>query len=319
MAGTVVTTFNTKNTKPASGMDLQGAGGSVQGSVPLMQGSSPAMQGSSPALQVTADPSNMYSVGSGATNTNGVVLGENTTVDPNAAKRAALVNSLLGRKGDVQAIYDALFGDLDTLLKSKAGELDTQYDGQLSKASQDFADVLPTIDQSYAALGSYDSTQRGDNRKKAQTGYEDTVKTIGTNKTKDQAALGQYGNESKAKIQADKDAALRYIDSSANTTDTQALQDASNSLDTNLSQAKVTQAGLGTDGNASQQVKGLTADNGRFQAAIDSLHSIVNSSMPSSVKQAAVEAVTNAGGLSDADKKKVQAQFGNVYAEQATL
>jgi hypothetical protein len=257
----------------------------------------------------------------GATDANGTVQGEATTdtVDPNAAKRAAIIAALTGKRGAVEDAYNALFGDLGTLLKSRADALEGQYGQQLGKASQEFADVLPTIDSSYAALGSYDSTQRGDSRGKAQKGYEDTVNTIGQNKAKDQAALGQYGNESKAKFQADKEAALRYIDSAANTTDVNALQDASNNLDTNLSQTGVTRASLGTDASAAQQVKGLTSDNGRFQAAIDSLDAIIKSSMPTDVKAAAVTAVTNSAGLSDADKAKVQAQYGNVYAEQQAL
>lgn len=256
----------------------------------------------------------------------GHVLGETTTTpaqtttpDPNAARRDQLRSSITGKKDEVQAAYDALFGDLQNLLKAKSGDLNTQYDKQLKTASTQFADVLPTIDQSFAALGSYDSTQRGDNRAKAQHGYEDTVNTIGANKQKDMAALGQYGNKSKAEIQADKEAALRYIDSAPTTTDVNDLQTADNNLAENLSKTKVTAAGLGTDASAAKDINSLTADNGRFQAALDALDSVVKSSMPNSVKQAAVEAVTNAGGLSEADKKKVQAQYGNVYAEQQAL
>lgn len=283
----------------------------------LQDGSGIPLQGSSPQLQATANP---LDFGGGA----GTVMGSTTgTADTgsgtDAAKRAALIQAILSKKDAVQQAYDALFGGLDTLLKARSGELDTQYGDQLKKASTEFADVLPTIDASFAALGSYDSTQRGDNRAKAQSGYEDTVKTIGANKEKDQAALGQYGRESRAKFQADKDAALRYINSAQDTTDVNALQDAQNNVDTNLSQAGVTKATLGTDASAAKEVRGLTSDNGRFQAAIDSLDAIVKSSMPDSVKQAAVKAVTDAGGLSDEEKKKVQAQYGNVYAEQQAL
>lgn len=264
--------------------------------------------------------------GQGATTDTGAATGTGVggggaapTYDPNAARRAQLLGQLTGKRQAVQDAYDALFNNLDTLLQSRTGELNTQYDQQFKKAGQDFADVLPTIDSSYAALGSYDSTQRGDNRSKAQKGYENTVATIGQNKQKDQAALGQYGNTSRAKFQADKEAALRYIDSAPGTTDVQALQDANNNLDTNLSQTGVTRAGLGTDAAASNEIKGLTSDNGRFQSALDSLDAVIKSSMPTSVKDAAVEAVASAGGLSAQDKAKIQAQYGNVYAEQNKL
>ena len=232
---------------------------------------------------------------------------------------AALLAALRSKRSAIDEAYNALFSDLDTLLKARAGELDTQYGDQLKKAGQDFADVLPTIDQSFAALGSYDSTQRGDNRAKAQKGYEDTVKTIGSNKEKDMASLGQLGIKNRAEIQADREAANRYIDSAANTTDENALREANNNLDTNLSKAKVTRATLVPGASASQSIKDMTADNGRFQSAIDSLDAIFKSSMPDSVKQAALTAVTTAGGLSDEEKKKAQVQYGNVYAEQSAL
>jgi len=310
--------------KKVTGTQLQGGGAGIplQGSSPSLQGSSPNLQGSSPALQVTADPSNYMSIADpsvGATDTGGQVQSASTTVDPSVARRNALIALMSGKRSAIDEAYNALFGDLETLLQSKAGELETQYGGQLKKAGEQFADVLPTIDSSYAALGSYDSTQRGDSRGKAQKGYEETVSTIGQNKTKDQAALGQFGNESRAKFQADKDAAIRYIDSAAGTTDENAVREANNNLDTNLSQTGVTRATLGTSGSAASQIKGMTADNGRFQAAIDSLDAIIKSSMPTDVKAAAVAAVTSAGGLSDEDKKKVQAQYGNTYAEQAAL
>lgn len=323
MANGVVATFSGTPQKRTTGIQLQGGGAGIplQGSSPSLQGSSPNLQGSSPQLQVTANPMDFLTLGgasSGAT-TDGQTLGASTTVDPTAARRAALINALTGKRSAIDEAYNALFGDLDTLLRSRAGELESQYGGQLKKAGEEFADVLPTIDASYAALGSYDSTQRGDSRGKAQKGYEDTVQTIGQNKAKDQAALGQYGNESRAKFTADKEAALRYIDSAAGTTDEGALREANNNLDTNLSQSRVTRASLGTDASAAQAVRGMTADNGRFQAAIDSLDAIVKSSMPTDVKQAAVKAVTDSAGLSDDEKKKVEAQYGNVYAEQATL
>lgn len=328
MANGVVATFSGTPQDRKTGIQLQGTMPTLQGSVPSLQGSSPSLQGSSPELQVTSDPMDFlgadYGAVLGATEDLGGFTGGGTAaaapvVDPAVARRAALIAALSGKRGAIDEAYAALFGDLDNLLRSRSGDLETQYGSQMKKAGDEFADVLPTIDSSYAALGSYDSTQRGDSRGKAKKGYEDTIQTIGQNKTKDQAALGQYGNESRARFQADKDAAVRYIDSSADTTDENALRDASNNLDANLSQAGVTRATLGTDASAAQQVRSMTADNGRFQAAIDSLDAIIKSSMPTDVKAAAVTAVTDAAGLSDEDKKKVQAQYGNVYAEQATL
>ena len=240
-------------------------------------------------------------------------------VDPDAAQIADLRSRITGRGSEIADAYEILFGDLDKLLRSRSTELEEQYGDQLETASNTYAEAIPEIDASYAALGAYDSTNRGDARTKADKGFQETTKTIGKNKEKDLAALGQYGKEQRARFKADRDAANRAVSSAGETTDVDALRGLANDLDTNLSQTGVTRATLGTDGSARKELGKLTDDAGRYQAAVNALDSIINSSMSGAVKQAAVTAVTDAGGLSDVEKKKIQDTYGNVYSEQAAL
>jgi hypothetical protein len=255
----------------------------------------------------------------GATTDVGDGGGSRAQADPDAGQRSTLKNRIAGRGNEIDAAYGSLFGDLNSLVSARDAELETQYGGQLKKASDQFTEALPMIDQSYAAIGSYDSTQRNDSRGKAKKGFEETTQTIETNKGKDKAALGQYKREQEAKFTADKEAAKRAVASAGETTDVGALRSLSNDLDTNLSATGVTKATLGTEGAAKKAVTDLTGDNGRFDAAINALDSIIKSSMGSDVKAAAVKAVTDSAGLTDEEKKKVQAQYGNVYEEQAAL
>lgn len=240
-------------------------------------------------------------------------------VDKDAALRNTLKSRIGGRGADVDAIYQALFGDLEGLLRARDAELEDQYGSQLKKATETYTDALPTIENSYAAIGSSDSTDQADAKTKADKGFKETTATIGQNKAKDKAALGQYGNENRAKFTADRDAAKRAIDSSRDTTDVDALRGLDNDLAGNLSQAGVTRATLGTDGAARKSITDLTGDNGRYDAAVNALDSVIKSSMSGAVKSAAVKAITDAGGLSEDEKKKVQQTYGNVYAEQAAL
>lgn len=240
-------------------------------------------------------------------------------VDPDVAIRAQLRGEIGARGGEVDAVYNSLFGDLDNLVRARDSELTTQYGQQRGRAGEQFAEALPAIDNSFAALGSYDSTQRGDSRGKAKKGFEDTVATIGQNENSDKAKLGQYRNEQAAKFGADRDTAKRNVARAGSTEDVGALRGMRNDLETNLSTAGVTRATLGSDGAARKTVEGITANQGRYEAAVGALDSILKSSMASDVKAAAVEAVTNSAGLSDEEKKKVQEQYGNVYAEQAAL
>lgn len=256
---------------------------------------------------------------SGVGGSGGYRGGGGGTVDKDAAQRNALKSRISGRGGEIDAIYNALFSDLETLIRARDAELEDQYGGQLKKATDTYTEAIPAIDTSYAALGSYDSTQRTDSRGKAKSGYEETTKTIGKNKQKDKAALGQYKRENEAKFAADRDSAKRAIASSAETTDVGALRGLDNDLSGNISQAGVTRATLAPDAAARQAVTGLTSDNGRYDAAINALDGIIKSSMSGAVKSAAVQAITDAGGLSDEEKNRVKQTYGDVYSEQAAL
>jgi len=270
-------------------------------------------------LKLQPNPGNPQKASTASTSSLSSGGGGGAQADPDEPVRAKLKGEIKGKAGSIDAIYNALFGDLDNLVRSRDAELTTQYGSQRGKATEQYTDALPQIDQSYAAIGSYDSTQRGDGRGKAKKGYEDTLNTIGTNEKTDKAKLGQYRNEQRAKFTTDRDSAKRNISRVDETTDVGALRALRNDLEGNLDTAGVTRATLGTDGQASQAIKGLTGDAGRADAAINALDSIIKSSLGSDVKQAAVKAVVDSAGLSDEDKAKVQATYGNVYAEQQAL
>lgn len=291
----------------------------LPGGQTLKNGVSGAQGGSFVADNIE-NPSNVG--GGGGTGSTSRTSGSGSgsgTADPDVAQRNMLKGRIGGRAPEIEAIYNALFGELDNLVKSRDSELESEYGGQLKKASDSYTEAIPQIDASYAAVGAYDSTNRGDARKKADTGFKDTTETIGKNKQTDKAKLGQYSTENRAKFSADKASALRAINSANETTDVGALRGLDNDLAGNISQAGVTRATLGSDGSARGEVSRLTGDNGRFQSAVNALDSIIKSSMSGAVKEAAVKAVTDAGGLSDEEKKKVQETYGNVYAEQQAL
>lgn len=240
-------------------------------------------------------------------------------VDPDIALRAKLRQQILGRGGDIDSAYGALFGDLDKLVKSRGSELEGQYGDQLSKVAEQYTGAIPQIETSYAAIGAADSTDTSDAKTGAKKGFDETTSTIGKNKQADTAKLGQYSKEQRAKFGADRDAAKRNVSRAGETEDVGALRQMRNDLETNLSSAGVTRATLGTDQGARGEVANLTKNAGRYEAAVNALDSILKSSMSGSVKEAAVNAITSSAGLSDEEKKKVQQQYGNVYAEQAAL
>ena len=239
--------------------------------------------------------------------------------DPDIAVRNQLRAEIGGKGGELDAIYAALFGELDNLIRSRDAELEEQYGGQLKKATEEYTGAIPTIESSYAALGAGESTDQSDAKTKAKKGFDETTETIGKNKQADKAKLGQYGNEQRAKFSVDRDSAKRNIGRAGETEDVDALRSLRNDIEGNIDSARVSRASLGTDQGARGEVSRITADAGRFQSAMNALDSIIKSSMSGSVKQAAVEAITDSAGLSEEEKQRVRQQYGDVYAEQAAL
>lgn len=239
--------------------------------------------------------------------------------DPDAALRAALKAQIAGYGDDVNGVYGDLFHDLTVLLQSRGKELESEYGSQFKKTADQYAEAIPQIETSYASIGAGDSTDNTYAKVGAKKGFDDTTATIGKNKRDDEAKLGAYGREQRAKFEADKVAAARNIARAGETTEVDALRSLRNDLESNLDTARVTRASLGTDSGARGTLAKITANNGRYEAAVGALDTILKSSLSGGVKKAAVEAVTENAGLSEEEKKKVQETYGNVYAEQAAL
>lgn len=232
-----------------------------------------------------------------------------------ASKASKTRGDIRNRGAELNAIYNALFGDLDTLLKARSGELETQYGKQFEDAAKSYASSIPTIQNSYAAIGAADSTDTSDAKDNAKDAFDTTNRTIGENKTKDLTAVGQYGREQRAKIQADQDALNYNLGQLDSTTDQGALDSMRGDVESRIGSANTTRATLGTDGTARNELSALTADNGRFESASNALDSLLKSSMSGAVKQAAVKSIVDNAGLSDDDKQKINMQYGNVYNE----
>lgn len=265
------------------------------------------------------DPVQLASYAGSTGGGSGVSDAEQARLAAEAAERGTLKSEIAGKADDIESAYGGLFGDLNSLIIARDQELEGQYGDQLKKAGEQYAGAIPEIETSYAAIGAADSTDNTYAKGKAKKGFEDTTETIGKNKEGDKAKLGQYKKETEAKFTTDREAARKLIADSGGTEDVDALRSGRNALDSNLSTVGVTKATLGTDGSAKKAVSDLTKDGGRFEAAVNALDSIIQSSLSGSVKEAAVKAVTDSAGLSEEEKQKIDAQYGNVYAEQQAL
>lgn len=240
---------------------------------------------------------------------------------PTAAEkeRGGLRNEITARVQEILAAYEQMFGGLDNLLRDRARTTEDEYGGQLSKTTKQYADSLPMIQASYAALGADSSTDNRDAGIKAKEGFDETVGTINKNKAADLSKIGQFGTEQKAKWAADKDSVARLGGRVGSVEDTGELRQARNDVESKLGSVRADLGTLDTDAGARSKLSSLTGDNGRYDSIVNSLDNIIKGSLAGSVKQAAVQTVVDNAGLNEAEKKKVQALYGNTYAEQAAL
>lgn len=291
----------------------------ANGGIRALNGNTPLGQGAgfAPGVTQIADP-----VGGGSSSYSGgstVDSAEAQRLAAEEAERQALRGEIGGYTDDLEDLYTQLFADLDALISARSGELETQYGDQLAKASKQYSSAIPEIEGSYAAIGAADSTDTTYSKNNAKEGFDETTKTIGANKDKDKAALGQYAKETKTTFETERDSAKKNIERAASTDDVEALRGFRNSVESTIDSGKVKKSTLGTDEGARGEISKLTQDAGRFDSAMSALDNIIKSSMSGAVKGAAVKAITDSAGLSDEEKKKVDEMYGNVYAEQSAL
>ena len=245
-------------------------------------------------------------------------------VDPREAQENAERGKLRGdihaRVNDLNALYNQLFGNLDNVAAERARELEDNYGEQLGKAAQKYADGVATIDNSYAALGSGDSTDRTYAKNSAKSGFEETNKQIKKNKEEDLAKLGNYVEGTKAKWRADHESANRLNGRADEVKDLTELRGGRNSIEDKIGNVKADIGNMNTETGARGKLSELTGDGGRADSLSSALDSILKSSLGGGMKEAAVDTIGNAAGANkgqiDEIKKKNAAQFGDAYTAQ---
>lgn len=230
--------------------------------------------------------------------------------DIQAAKKAKLVgklrNETRGYAPEVNTIYDQLFADIDTLLNSRRKDIEETSGRSIGDLTKKYVSSIPGIENSYSAVGAGDSTWAGDSKDDAKEGFESSVKQVGDQKGKDLAALSQYGEETKAGWNADREALNRIFSRLDETDNENDLAAGRNTVETKLAGAKANRATLMTDEGLKGKINAGTDSSSRLAGIQSSLDSILNSSMANSVKDAAVQAVGQSAGLSDAEKDQIK-------------
>lgn len=227
-----------------------------------------------------------------------------------AAKIAGLRGDIRGYQDDVDSVYNQLFADLDTLIRSRAEEIDKTAGENIGKLTDQYVGSIPKIESSYASLGAGDSTDNTYAKVDAKTGYDGSVKEVGKQKEKDQTTLGEYDQTTRAGWGADREALNRIFGRLDETENEQDLVNTRNEVENKLGTAKATRASLMTDKGLKGAIADKTNGASRFDSIQGSLDAVLNSSLSGAVKEAAIQAIGQSAGLSDEEKNQIKANSG---------
>ena len=239
--------------------------------------------------------------------------GGGVMTDP--AELARLRDDIRAYADQINAVYESIFGNLEDIGKERIGEIGKTYGENVNKVTGQYTSSIPRIEGSYAALGAGDSTDTRDAKIGAQSAFNESVETLGDAREADEAKVGSFLSENKARYGADQESLNRLVDRVDETQDLGDLRSARNDVEDRLGQVKADEGSLMTDEGARGKLAGLTKDGGRFAQVTSALDNVLNSSMAGSTKAGAVKAIIENGGLSDEEKQKVKLQYGDVYNE----
>lgn len=236
--------------------------------------------------------------------------------DPVAAEIAAKNTRLLEKRnaitdlvGSITGVYDALYGDIDTVAKDKTTSLDTKYAREISNLTDEFNSQFPVIGQSYTGRGAYDSSYRQDAEGVATGGFQRSLGDINYNKQEDLTALGKEIATTKGDIKAQRDGVWAILEQIASIDDENALTNLRNELDTKLRTVQALRTGTMSKDSYMQTLNKTVPGAARAGQIRTNLQNILKSAIPTALKRSVATQLVNGAGV---DPEIAQALMGEV-------
>lgn len=120
------------------------------------------------------------------------------------AEARKLRESILGRRGEVQSILDAILGNIDTELGEAKGRRTGQFDRDVDSLVGALDAAIPDIQNAFAAMGLSNSTYKGDRVQDTRDSYGKSYED--TNRQLNEDLTGFQRNAASKKAQANTNA-----------------------------------------------------------------------------------------------------------------
>jgi len=217
----------------------------------------------------------------------------NPDVDPNLLNP---VKQQLSQKiAAINALYDALYGDLGTLYQSKRGELDENYKGERDKSTRAYEETARILPTQYAAQGIRYSSYYENADKKAGDSYNEGLGELEKGYNQNLGQLGGAYNQQRTAFDVGRQQ-LGQINPGAYGSVSQAqgsLQNL-NSLEGQLAQQR---AGLGTNSSYIQQLNQIAPGKSTVPDALKKqLEELSTTSIPGSAKATIANGIIKQAG-----------------------
>lgn len=195
----------------------------------------------------------------------------------------------------INALYDALYGDLGTLYQSKRGELDQNYQGERDKSTRAYEETARILPTQYASQGIRYSSYYENADKKAGDSYKEGLGELEKGYNQNLGQLGSAYNQQRTAFDVGR-GQLGQIDPNAIGSVSQAqgsLQNL-NSLEGQLAQQR---AGLGTNSQYIQSLNQIAPSKSTVPDALKKqLEELSTSSIPGSAKATIANGIIKQAG-----------------------
>jgi hypothetical protein len=305
----------TGTTSNPVGIATFGAGTSgIQGGSAASLGAAPAAIGQSSSSPIQGSQVNPGFVSN--TQSPGMVLSANTTLDPaavaaaaNAAKAGQLRGDITHLVNSIKDIFNSRYGQVDAAAGEQVGKLNDRFGNESQDLAGQIAGQNAQIGAGAASNGTFDSSYRGNNVDTSTKAGESQIRDLGTELQDNIAQIAQWVAQQKAGFDAEKsgqDAILSHLNEETNPDNLVSLR---NTLDSKIASLQAGKADNQTQKQAVSALATIAPSNARAVQLKTTLASIVGGNADTSQKAAIGARLIQAAGLDPDEQQKLAQAF----------
>jgi hypothetical protein len=228
-----------------------------------------------------------------------------------AAQQAALRQGLQGTIGQLNSLYDNIFGDVRKVGQSQRQALDSRFNRETGALTDQFNQEMPKIGRSYAGRGAYDSSYRMDSEQAAQKGFENQIGDLKEQRIADAAKIGGFVSEQEARINAEKGMLQRTLGQLGDITDVGELRQLRNQIDRQLADTQASRGGLMSQEQLAARANKLAPAADRMSGLQSTLANIINGQAPGPLKRAVAQQIIGSAGLRPEEEQALMNQINS--------